>query len=60
MTPKSIKLIAFIILLVHGIGHFQGVVAAFGVKINNAAVVNFIIFYAIVFGQKWLDLLFED
>ena len=35
MTTKSIKLIAFIVLLVHGIGHFQGVVAAFGVKINK-------------------------
>jgi hypothetical protein len=35
MTTKSIKLIVFIALLVHGIGHFQGVVAAFGVKINN-------------------------
>lgn len=36
MTTKSIKLVAFIFLLIHGIGHFQGVVAAFGVKINNA------------------------
>lgn len=36
MTAKTIKLIAFIVLLVHGIGHFQGVVASFGVKINNA------------------------
>lgn len=36
MTAKTIKIIAFIVLLVHGIGHFQGVVASFGVKINNA------------------------
>jgi hypothetical protein len=36
MSPSSIKLITFIVLLIHGIGHFQGVVAAFGVKINNA------------------------
>jgi hypothetical protein len=35
MTTKSIKLIAFIVLLVHGIGHFQGVVAGLGVKINK-------------------------
>lgn len=36
MTTKSIKLIVFIVLLVHGIGHFQGVVASLGVKINKA------------------------
>jgi len=36
MTTKTIKLIVFITLLVHGIGHFQGVVAGLGVKINNA------------------------
>lgn len=36
MDNKTIKLIAFIVLLVHGVGHFQGVVASFGVKINNS------------------------
>jgi hypothetical protein len=36
MTTKTIKLIAFIALLVHGIGHFQGVAAGLGLKINNA------------------------
>ena len=36
MTTKTVKLIAFIALLVHGIGHFQGVAAAVGLKINNA------------------------
>ena len=36
MTTNTIKLIAFLALLVHGIGHFQGVIAALGVKINNA------------------------
>ncbi len=36
MTIKTVKLIAFILLLVHGIGHLQGVVASFGVKINNS------------------------
>jgi hypothetical protein len=36
MTTKTIKLIAFIALLVHGIGHFQGVAASLGLKINNA------------------------
>lgn len=35
MNTKTIKLITFIVLLVHGIGHFQGVVASLGVKINN-------------------------
>ena len=36
MTTKTVKLIAFILLLVHGIGHLQGLVASFGVKINNS------------------------
>jgi len=36
MTTKTIKLIVFITLMVHGIGHFQGVAASFGIKINNA------------------------
>lgn len=36
MTTKTVKLIAFIVLLVHGIGHLQGVVASFGVNINNS------------------------
>jgi len=35
MTTKTVKLIAFVALLVHGIGHFQGVAAGFGIKINN-------------------------
>ena len=37
MTTKSVKLIVFIALLVHGIGHFQGVAAGFGLKINQSA-----------------------
>nr|WP_321405694.1 hypothetical protein [uncultured Carboxylicivirga sp.] len=37
MNSKNIKLIVFLALLIHGIGHFQGVVASLGVKINNAA-----------------------
>jgi len=36
MSTKTVKLIAFIVLLVHGIGHFQGVVASLGVKISNS------------------------
>ena len=32
MTIKTIKLIVFLALLVHGIGHLQGVVAGLGVK----------------------------
>jgi hypothetical protein len=36
MPTKTVKLIAFIVLLVHGIGHFQGVAAGLGLKINNA------------------------
>lgn len=37
MTTKTVKLIAFIALLVHGIGHFQGVAAGLGLKINNSS-----------------------
>ena len=40
MTIKTVKLIAFIALLVHGIGHFQGVAAGLGLKINNASPAN--------------------
>ena len=40
MTTKTVKLIAFIALLVHGIGHFQGVAAGLGLKINNASPAN--------------------
>jgi len=36
MTTKTIKLIAFIVLLVHGTGHFQGVAAGLGLKINSS------------------------
>lgn len=36
MNKKSIKTIAFIVLLIHGIGHLQGVAASFNVKINNS------------------------
>jgi len=35
MTTKTVKLIVFIFLLVHGIGHFQGVASGFGLKINK-------------------------
>lgn len=37
MTAKTIKLIVFLILLVHGIGHFQGVVASTGIKISKTS-----------------------
>ena len=36
MTTKNIKLIVFIALLVHGIGHMQGVVSSLGVKFNKS------------------------
>ena len=35
MTTRTIKLIAFCALLVHGIGHFQGVASGLGLKINK-------------------------
>jgi hypothetical protein len=43
MTTRTLKLIAFIVLLVHGIGHFQGVAAGFGLPISKAKP-----------GQSWL------
>ena len=43
MKTKTIKLIAFLALLIHGIGHLQGVVAGMGIKISNA-----------VPGESWL------
>lgn len=36
MTTKTIKLLVFITLLVHGIGHIQGVIAGLGVKFNES------------------------
>ena len=35
MTPKTIKSLVFVILLVHGIVHFQGVIGSLGVKFNE-------------------------
>ena len=35
MTTKTVKLLVFIALLVHGIGHIQGVIAGTGVKFND-------------------------
>lgn len=40
MTTKTVKLIAFFALLVHGIGHFQGVAAGLGLKINKSVPEN--------------------
>lgn len=37
MTTKTIKLLAFLALLVHGIGHIQGVVGSLGVKFNESS-----------------------
>jgi hypothetical protein len=34
MTTKTIRILVMITLLVHGIGHFQGVVSSLGVKFN--------------------------
>lgn len=36
MSTKTIKLIALLVLLVHGIGHIQGVVSGFGIKFNES------------------------
>jgi hypothetical protein len=36
MTTNTIKLIAFIVLLVHGIGHLQGIISSTGVKFTKS------------------------
>ena len=37
MSASTIRLLAFITLLVHGIGHIQGVVGALGVKFHDSS-----------------------
>ncbi len=37
MTVKTIKLIVFIILSIHAIGHFQGVATATGAKLSRSS-----------------------
>ena len=36
MSPRTVKLIVFLVLLVHGIGHLQGVVSASGIKYRSS------------------------
>jgi hypothetical protein len=36
MSTKTIHLIVFLAFLIHGIGHFQGVVSSFGVNIGKS------------------------
>jgi len=40
MNPQSIRTLAFIILLVHGIGHLQGVLAGTGIRLHGALSTN--------------------
>ena len=37
MTTKTVKLLVFLALLIHGIGHLQGVVSGLGVKFNETS-----------------------
>lgn len=37
MSAETIRLIAFLVILVHGIGHLQGVVSGLGIKFHNSA-----------------------
>jgi hypothetical protein len=37
MTTRTIRLLAFLVLLVHGIGHLQGMVSGLGVKFNSSS-----------------------
>lgn len=36
MTTRTIKLLVFLALLVHGIGHIQGVISGFGAKFTSS------------------------
>ena len=36
MAPQTIRTFAFFVLLVHGVGHMQGVIAGTGIKLGNA------------------------
>ena len=37
MTTKTIKAIIFIIFLVHGIGHYMGIISAWGFKLSRTS-----------------------
>jgi len=37
MTTKTIRILVFLTLLVHGIGHIQGVVSSLGVKFKDSS-----------------------
>ncbi len=37
MSTKTIKLLVFLVLLVHGVGHLQGVVSSLGVKYHSSS-----------------------
>lgn len=37
MTSKTIKLIVFLVLLAHGIGHIQGILTGLGVKFQKSS-----------------------
>ena len=36
MSPKTVKLLVFLVLLIHGIGHLQGVVSSLGLKFHSS------------------------
>lgn len=36
MSSQTVKILVFIVLLIHGIGHLQGVVSSAGVKFRNS------------------------
>ncbi len=40
MAPKTIKALVFLTLLIHGIGHFQGVLGSLGVNINKSGFIK--------------------
>ena len=73
MAPHSIRFIVFLILLMHGIGHYMGVVSALGVKLSkssthhswmfknqNARVLCFTFFLVPFFGFIGASLSFQD
>ncbi|KPL13844.1 MAG: hypothetical protein AMS26_12905 [Bacteroides sp. SM23_62] len=55
MSTKTLKLIAFIVLLVHGIGHLQGVVSSSGVKFRSST--STVSWLLKGLGEKWNKLI---
>ena len=73
MSPNSTRFIVFLVLLLHGIGHYMGVVSAMGMKLSrsssyqswafkdqHARILCFIFFLVPFFGFIGTALSFQD